>query len=129
MPSIEIGYKAPFLGTNLAIHETSTTHFGAAPAPSLRPVTVGALQILRVIDDCRRRNPMTSANPASHVGAILERQWGDATIEVIRAQSEYAGLVSRGVEDHETITAAWLRLWQAQERQRQLSSELDRMVT
>jgi hypothetical protein len=72
---------------------------------------------------------MTSPNPATQTGAILERQWGDATIEVIRAQSEYAGLVSRDVEDDETITAAWLRLWRAQERQRQLSSELDRMVT
>jgi hypothetical protein len=72
---------------------------------------------------------MISPSPATQIGAILERQWGDATIEVIRAQSEYAGLVSRGVEDDETITAAWLRLWRAQERQRQLSSELDRMLT
>lgn len=72
---------------------------------------------------------MTSPNPATHIGAILERQWGDATIEVIRAQSEYAELISGGLEDDQTITAAWLRLWRAQERQRQLSSELDRMVT
>jgi hypothetical protein len=129
MPSIEMGYKVPFLGTNLTVHETSTTHLVAAPAPSLRPVTVGALQILRVIGNCRRCNPMISANPAIQIGAILERQWGDATIEVIRAQGEYAGLVSRGVEDDETIMAAWLRLWRAQERQRQLSSELDRMAT
>ena len=71
---------------------------------------------------------MTSPNPATHARAILERQWGDATVEVIHAQSVYAELVSRGAADDETVVAAWLRLWRAQERQRQLSSELDRMV-
>lgn len=72
---------------------------------------------------------MTSPNPGTHARAILQRQWGDATVEAIHAQSAYAGLVSLGTADDETIGAAWLRLWRAQERQRQLSSELDRMVT
>jgi hypothetical protein len=72
---------------------------------------------------------MASPNPVTHARAILERQWGVAMVEAIHAQSAYAGLVSQGAADDETIATAWLRLWRAQERQRQLSSELDRMVT
>jgi hypothetical protein len=71
---------------------------------------------------------MNSADPATRAQTTLESQWGDATVEVIHAQSVYAELVSRGAADDETVVAAWLRLWRAQERQRQLSSELDRMV-
>jgi hypothetical protein len=87
-----------------------------------------ALRILRAIDDSRRSNPMNSPDPATRGQTALESQWGDATIEVTHAQSVYAELVSRGAADDETVVAAWLRLWRAQERQRQLSSELDRML-
>jgi hypothetical protein len=61
--------------------------------------------------------------------ASLERQWANATVEVIHAEREYAALVSQGVADDETVGAAWLRLWRAQQRQRELSSELDRIET
>jgi hypothetical protein len=63
----------------------------------------------------------------AHARTILERRWGNATVEVIHAQREYAVLVSQGAADDETVGAAWLRVWRAQERQRELSSELDRM--
>jgi hypothetical protein len=71
---------------------------------------------------------MNSPDPAPRAQTALESQWGDATVEVIHAQSVYAELVSRDAADDETVVAAWLRLWRAQERQRQLSSELDRTV-
>jgi hypothetical protein len=70
---------------------------------------------------------MTTPGLANDARAILEHQWGNATLEVIGAQRAYAELVSRGVADDETIVAACLRLWRAQERQRELSSELDRL--
>jgi hypothetical protein len=66
---------------------------------------------------------------AADVQATLERQWANATLEVIHAEREYAALVSQGVADDETAGAAWLRLWRAQQRQRELSSELDRLET
>jgi hypothetical protein len=53
----------------------------------------------------------------------------NATLEVIHAEREYAALVSQAVADDETVGAAWLRLRRAQQRQRELSSELDRMET
>jgi hypothetical protein len=60
--------------------------------------------------------------------AILERRWGNATAEVIHAQSDYSALISQGAADDKTVSAAWLRVWRAQEHQRELSSELDRLI-
>jgi len=70
---------------------------------------------------------MMTPSPATDARANLERQWGMATLEVIRAQGAYAELISRAVSDEEAEAAACLRLWRAQERQRELSSELDRL--
>jgi hypothetical protein len=70
---------------------------------------------------------MITPGLAADTRAILERLWGNATLEVIRAQREYAELISRGVADDEAVAATCLRLWRAQERQRELSSELDRL--
>jgi hypothetical protein len=70
-----------------------------------------------------------SPSLASDARTVLERRWGNAAAEVIHAQREYATLVSQGAADDEAIGAAWLRVWRAQERQRELSSELDRLET
>ena len=59
----------------------------------------------------------------------LERQWSNATAEVIRATSDYVILISRGAAEDKTVDAAWLRLWRAQEHQRKLSLELDLLET
>ena len=37
--------------------------------------------------------------------AMLERRWGYAAAEVIHAQRKYAGLVSEGAADEETVIA------------------------
>jgi hypothetical protein len=70
---------------------------------------------------------MITPGVASDPRADLERQWANATLEAFRAERAYAELVSRGMDDDETIAAAWLRLWRAQEHQRKLSWELDRL--
>jgi hypothetical protein len=70
---------------------------------------------------------MTTSTLATDARETLDGQWDDATVAVIHAQIAYAELVSQGVAEDETVAAAWLRLWRAQERQRQLSWELDRM--
>jgi hypothetical protein len=69
---------------------------------------------------------MTTSTPATDTRQTLDRQWDDATVAVIHAQIAYVELVSQGVAEDETVAAAWLRLWRAQELQRQLSWELDR---
>jgi hypothetical protein len=70
---------------------------------------------------------MITPGVATSPRSDLEHQWGNATLEVFRAERAYAELVSREMDDDETIAAAWLRLWQAQERQRKLSWELDQL--
>jgi hypothetical protein len=70
---------------------------------------------------------MTTSILATDARDLLDRQWDNATVAVIHAQIAYAELVSQGVAEDGTVAAAWLRLWRAQERQRQLSWELDRM--
>jgi hypothetical protein len=70
---------------------------------------------------------MTSATLTTDAWETLNRQWDDASVAVIHAQIAYAKLVSQGMAEDETVAAAWLRLWRAQERQRQLSWELNRM--
>jgi hypothetical protein len=56
-------------------------------------------------------------------------QWRDATVEAIHAQIAYAQLVSQDTADDRVFAAAWLRLWRAQQHQRELSLELDQMDT
>ena len=70
---------------------------------------------------------MTSASLTTDAWETLSRQWDDASVAVIHAQIAYAELVSQSMAEDETVAAAWLRLWRAQERQRQLSWELNRM--
>lgn len=70
---------------------------------------------------------MTMSSSTVEAARALERRWKEATVAVIRAQVAYAELESHGNADDGTIVAAWLRLWRAQERQRQLSAELDRV--
>jgi hypothetical protein len=70
---------------------------------------------------------MTMSSSTVEAARALERRWNEATVAVIRAQVAYAELESHGNADDGTVVAAWLRLWRAQERQRQLSAELDRV--
>jgi hypothetical protein len=56
----------------------------------------------------------------------LERMWCEANAEVIRAQRNYEAVLS---EDDCGITAqdhAWLRLWRAQQREREIAETLAR---
>ena len=70
---------------------------------------------------------MTMSSSTVEAARALERRWNEATVAVILAQVAYAELESHGNADDGTVVAAWLRLWRAQERQRQLSAELDRV--
>jgi hypothetical protein len=71
--------------------------------------------------------PAYSGSPstASDARLELERRWGNATAEVIHAYRDYAMLISSGAAEDKMVDAAWLRLWRAQQHQRELSSELD----
>jgi len=64
------------------------------------------------------------ADEEAETEASLDRQWELATIEVVQAQRAYAELEDRMGENDSVVAAAWLRLWRAQERQRQLASQL-----
>lgn len=55
----------------------------------------------------------------------LEQHWKLAAVDVFRARSEYENLQATHDEDDPLISTAWLRLWRAQELQRQLAAELD----
>lgn len=68
-----------------------------------------------------------SGSPSTAIDARLdlERRWGHATAEVIHAHRDYAMLISQGAAEDKLVDAAWLRLWRAQQDQRELSSELD----
>ena len=66
-----------------------------------------------------------SSSVATDARLGLERRWGNATVEVIRAHRDYAMLISHGAAEDKVVDAAWLRLWRAQEHQRELSTELD----
>jgi hypothetical protein len=132
-----MGYKARRLGTSLLafIHARA----GEANEDQVSPLNVAACRADRPsndrlgaenFSDCRRsgmHDPMTTPALATDDRTILERQWGNATLEVIGAQRAYAELVSLGVDDDETVVAACLRLWRAEERQRVLSSALDQL--
>jgi hypothetical protein len=69
--------------------------------------------------------PLSGTTPAAL--RRLERQWAEAGAAAICAERAYQILVS-GDEDGDAATsAAWLALWRAEERQRELGFELDRM--
>jgi hypothetical protein len=70
---------------------------------------------------------MTLMELTPDVVESLDRHWGQANVEVIKAQIAYGELASHGPATDESLSAAWLRLWHAQERERQLSSALDRL--
>jgi hypothetical protein len=57
--------------------------------------------------------------------AALNQRWGLATVEVIRARRAYLDLTSSGEGDDAAVSAAWLRLWRAEERQRQVSAQFE----
>jgi len=75
------------------------------------------------------RQPMTTTNLVGDAQARVRGQWRAATVEVIYAQIAYAELVSKDTADDGAFAAAWLRLWRAQEHQRELAAELDQMDT
>jgi hypothetical protein len=55
----------------------------------------------------------------------LERQWAAACAAAIRAERAYQHLVA-GDEDGDALSAAaWLALWRAEERQREIAHDLD----
>jgi hypothetical protein len=51
----------------------------------------------------------------------LNHQWDLATVEIMRAQLEYSELEGRGGIEDRVVAEAWLRLWRAEERQRELA--------
>lgn len=57
--------------------------------------------------------------------AELDMLWGLATVEVIEAQLAYAEVASTSDDNDAEVAAAWLRLWRAEERQRQVSTQFD----
>jgi hypothetical protein len=57
----------------------------------------------------------------------LEQQWAEAAAAAICAERAYQILVSGDEDGDAPTSAAWLALWRAEERQRELGFELDRM--
>ncbi len=57
--------------------------------------------------------------------AELDMLWGLATVEVIEAQLAYAEVASKSDDNDAQVAAAWLRLWRAEERQRQVSAQFE----
>ncbi len=57
--------------------------------------------------------------------ARLERQWCRATVAVARAQQRYQDLQHRANADEKTQARAWLRLWKAERRKREVLAALD----
>lgn len=55
----------------------------------------------------------------------LERQWSRATVAVARAQRRYQDLQGRESADEKVEARAWLRLWKAEQRKRQVLAALD----
>jgi hypothetical protein len=62
-----------------------------------------------------------STVPTSSIDA-LDRLWELATVEIMRAQLEYSELEGRSGSDDRSVAEAWLRLWRAEERQRELAA-------
>jgi hypothetical protein len=67
----------------------------------------------------------SSAETWSAERAALNQLWDLATIEVILARRAYIELTSNFDGGDPIISAAWLRLWRAEERQRQVSAQLE----
>ena len=61
---------------------------------------------------------------ASADGGIetVHRLWELATIEIMHAQRDYIELEGRSSVDDRLLAEAWLRLWRAEERQRELAA-------
>jgi hypothetical protein len=70
---------------------------------------------------------MATASPTSEALSMLEHECGQATVAVIRAQLAYASLAARPEADDSTFADAWLRLWRAEERQREVFSAIERL--
>jgi hypothetical protein len=75
------------------------------------------------------RRPMATPVQEEDGQAWVRGQWRDATVEAIHAQIAYAELVSQDTADDDVFAEAWLRLWRAQQHQRELSVALDQMDT
>jgi hypothetical protein len=69
--------------------------------------------------------PRTNTIPVTVRG--LEQQWAEATAAAICAERAYQILVAGDEDGDAPTSAAWLALWRAEERQRELGFELDRM--
>ncbi len=69
--------------------------------------------------------PIGLAGAPEEESVTLDRQWELATLEVMNAQRAYAELEGRIGENDSVVATAWLRLWRAEERQRQLASQVE----
>ncbi|HZF17471.1 MAG TPA: hypothetical protein VE046_16175 [Steroidobacteraceae bacterium] len=61
--------------------------------------------------------------PELHVR--LEKQWTRATVAVARAQRRYQDLQYHAHPDERIEARAWLRLWKAEQRKREVLAALD----
>jgi hypothetical protein len=52
----------------------------------------------------------------------LHRLWELATIEIMHAQRDYIELEGPSSVDDRLLAEAWLRLWRAEQRQRELAA-------
>ena len=57
--------------------------------------------------------------------AALNDLWGLATLEVIGARRAYIDLTLSGDAADLAVSAAWVRLWRAEEHQRQISAQFE----
>jgi hypothetical protein len=56
---------------------------------------------------------------------LLDHRLDEATAALIRARIVYTELDSDDGADQQSVAAAWLRLWRAQERHAQLSARFE----
>lgn len=57
----------------------------------------------------------------------LESAWAAAAAAAIRAERAYHALAATGEDGDPLTSAAWLALWRAEERQREVGQELERL--
>ena len=57
----------------------------------------------------------------------LESAWAAAAAAAIRAERAYHALAATGDDGDPLTSAAWLALWRAEERQREIGQELERL--
>ena len=70
------------------------------------------------------REPKHATAATGDEEAVLHRLWKLATIEVVNAQRDYASLEGCSGDIDSLVAAAWLRLWQAENQQRQLATQI-----